>query len=302
MRFVLLTWLALLASGHAGAEQAVAQQVPGLPASPVAVLGRPQLLDDPIPVPASLQDDLQEARFADISNLDMSILQIDPRAERPRDPARWQGEVELGLNAAHGNTSNSMLFNRFEIRRATEWGVLSLDWDYVKSITNKAVTEHHALLDVSHQWMKEEERHGWFASFGMEYDEFRAFDLRTSFNGGRLISLLDQPDLLLVGRIGAGVSQEIGGLSEALVPEAILGLRLEHNLTRWQRITIGTEYYPDWRALSEFRLEADASWEIVLNERRNFSFKLTALDRYDSTPQGRKHNDFDYAMLFVWKF
>ena len=34
---------------------------------------------------------------------------------------------------------------------------------------------------------------------------------------------------------------------------------------------------------------------------QNLSFKLSVIDRYDSTPDGRKPNDLDYALLLLWK-
>ena len=33
----------------------------------------------------------------------------------------------------------------------------------------------------------------------------------------------------------------------------------------------------------------------------NLSLKVSAFDRYDSTPQGRRPNDLDYALLLLWK-
>jgi putative salt-induced outer membrane protein YdiY len=290
MRISLLAILAML-TGAAGLH--AQQQAANNPWFPV--LGRPESLDDQDPLPAPL-------RVAQQAGSDEIILPVVPWENRPRDGARWQGEVELGLNASHGNSRTSNLFNGVELERATRTGKLLLDWKYVKSTSKGKVTEHHALLDVSHHWIKEDRNHGWFASFGMEYDEFRAFDVRTAFNGGRLVTLQARKDFKLLGKFGAGVSREFGSPTEASIPEAVLGIHLVRQLTRWQRITIETEYFADWRDFSEFRVEADIGWEILLNERHDISFKVTALNRYDSTPQGRKANDLDYGLLLVWKF
>jgi hypothetical protein len=290
MRISLLAILAML-TGAAGlhAQQQEANNL-WFP-----VLGRLEVLDDQDPLPAPL-------RVARQPGSNETTLPVVPWENRPRDRTRWQGEVELGLKASHGNSRTSNLFNGVDLERATRAGMLLVDWKYAKSTANRTVTGHHALLDISHLWIKEDRNHGWFASFGMEYDEFRAFDLRTAFNGGRLITFGDREDFTLRGKFGAGVSQEFGSLNEDVIPEAVLGLHLMRQLTRWQRITIESEYYADWRDFSEFRVEVDVGWEILLDERHDISFKLSALNRYDSTPQGRKANDLDYAMLLLWKF
>ena len=288
-----ISFLAILAILTGAAELHAQQQAANNPWVPV--LGPPESLDDQDPLLAPL-------RVAQQAGSDETILPVVPWENRPRGGVRWQGEVELGLNAAHGNSRTSNLFNGFDLERATRRGILLLDWKYVKSTSNKTVIEHHALLDVSHHWIKEDRNQGWFASFGMEYDEFRAFDVRTAFNGGRLVTLGAGEDFTLMGKFGAGVSQELGGPNEDVIPEAVLGIHLMRQLTRWQRIAIESEYYADWRDFSEFRVEVDVGWEILLDERHDISFKLSALNRYDSTPQGRKANDLDYAMLLLWKF
>ena len=291
MRISFLAILAMLT----GAAELHAQQLPTINPWFPRVLGQPEFLDDQDPLPAPL-------RVAWQPGSDEAILPVVPWENRPRDRARWQGEVELGLNATHGNSRTSNLFNGVKLQRATRAGMLLVDWKYARSTSNRTVTDHHALLDVSHHWIKEDRNHGWFASFGMEYDEFRAFDVRTAFNGGRLVTFGEREDFTLMGKFGAGVSQEFGSLDEDVIPEAVLGLQLMRQLTRWQRITIESEYYADWRDFSEFRVEVDVGWEILLDERHDISFKMSALNRYDSTPQGRKANDLDYAMLLLWKF
>ena len=51
----------------------------------------------------------------------------------------------------------------------------------------------------------------------------------------------------------------------------------------------------DYRVISEF------SWEVLLDEATNLSFKASVIDRYDSTPNNAKANDIDYAFLVLWQ-
>ncbi len=39
----------------------------------------------------------------------------------------------------------------------------------------------------------------------------------------------------------------------------------------------------------------------LLDEEANLSLKLSAQDRYDSTPNGLRPNDINYSILLLWK-
>jgi hypothetical protein len=61
------------------------------------------------------------------------------------------------------------------------------------------------------------------------------------------------------------------------------------------------DYYPSWEDYADYRVEANAGWEILLDEESHMSLKLAAIDRYDSTPGGKRPNDLNYSMVLVWK-
>ena len=50
----------------------------------------------------------------------------------------------------------------------------------------------------------------YFVKNGLEYDEFRAFDLRYNINTGMGYSLHNSDDLTLTARFGAGAAREFG--------------------------------------------------------------------------------------------
>ena len=135
----------------------------------------------------------------------------------------------------------------------------------------------------------------------MDYDEFRAFDVRVTGDGGLGYKFIDAEDHWVVARVGVSVSREYGGVKDREVPEYLCGLECEHNLSSRQKITVSVEYYPDMEQPGEFRLNAKAEWEVLLDPEWGLNLKLTANERYDSTPEGLQHSDIDYAALFAWK-
>jgi hypothetical protein len=81
------------------------------------------------------------------------------------------------------------------------------------------------------------------------------------------------------------------------------GLDLAHKFDEWQKISLTSDYYPavdDFT--SDYRINTSASWEIVVSKAWGLSAKLSIIDRYDNTPQGRKANDVNYAALMLWAF
>ena len=90
--------------------------------------------------------------------------------------------------------------------------------------------------------------------------------------------------------------------NEDFVPEAVFGLEFDHKLNERQKFSASSEYSPDVTDFLDYRLKSKASWEVLLDEATNLSLKVSILDRYDSTPNGKKANDLDYTLTLLWSF
>ena len=106
----------------------------------------------------------------------------------------------------------------------------------------------------------------------------------------------------LTGRFGAGVSHEYDGPEDEWTPELIYGLEWERKISDRQKLNASVEYFPNLEHFRDCRINSKASWEVVIDPEWGLSLKLSAIDRYDSTPHGAKHNDIDYAALLLWSF
>jgi hypothetical protein len=140
-----------------------------------------------------------------------------------------------------------------------------------------------------------------YATGEVFYDEFQAFDLQTSANTGIGYRFVHEPEVEFIGRCGAGTSREFGGPDERWVPESLLGFEFNQVLSRTQQFYGKLDYYPEWDEIGEFRLVADCGWQIQLNEPSNVSLKISASDRYDSTPNGAEPHLVNYSVLLLLK-
>lgn len=214
----------------------------------------------------------------------------------------WTNSAELGLNGSAGNTESSSFQTGTRFKRSTDINMFDVRLTYNRTNANGIETQNNALLYVDYERFLGESPWTFFIKNGLEYDEFRAFDLRYNINSGMGYTLAKTETLSLITRFGAGASREFGGPDNDWVPEALFGADYEHQINDRHKLIARIDYFPEWGNFGNYRLVADTAWEYLLDEDGNLSFKLGATDRYDSTPNGRKPNDVNYSALLLYKF
>jgi putative salt-induced outer membrane protein YdiY len=214
--------------------------------------------------------------------------------------ALWNKSFELGINGSEGNANAFSLRTGVDFSRETELTNWDVALTYRKAVADGMETQHNALLYSDLDLKLTRPRWSWFNKFGLEYDEFKAFNLRVNYNTGFGYLLIDAPLTQLRPRFGAGTSHEIGGPDDTWKPEADFGFDFSKQFTPYQKFSIVCDYYPNWTNFSDFRAVTVGSWEFILNESHNLSLALGLIDRYDSTPNSAKPHDVDYSVLLIW--
>ena len=217
-------------------------------------------------------------------------------------PSAWGAAIELGMNAASGNSDTLTLKTGAELERNTDRSKTVIDINYAKTSANHLETQHYALLKTRQDLFLNHSHWNWFTKQEVAYDEFKAFDLRWVINSGIAYRFADSDERKLAGRFGAGVSREFGGPDNRWIPEAVFGADWKRKLTEQQEIKATFDYLPSWNNWDEdFRITADLAWEIRFDQPENLRLKVGIIDRYDNTPNGAKANDFAYSLLLLWK-
>ena len=214
----------------------------------------------------------------------------------------WENHAEFGLDGAKDNSRTLALQTGIEMKRVTDRYTLALDFDYRKATNVGVTTEDNGRVNLDYDRLFADSRWSGFGKFGTEWDQFKAFDARINLNGGLGYYFLRNDDATLATRFGAGASKEIGAPDDDWKPEAVFGAEAEYQLNRYNKMKGKVDYFPAWEDFSDYRLVADAAWEILLDDTDNLSLKLAVTDRYDSTPQGAKPNDIYYSLLLLIKF
>ncbi len=217
-------------------------------------------------------------------------------------PKLWTGNFDMGLNGSEGN---SRLFNvRFgsQAQRKTPRDILTLKLNYVRTNANSRNTVDRLFFDGREEWPLADSPWTIYVHETTEYDQFRAFDARITGDAGLGYQFIKNDLTTLTGRFGPGVSHEFGGPDNRWVPEAVFGMALSHQLSKYHQLNATVDYFPDVTDFGSYRVNSQASWQILLDEINNLSLKFSVIDRYDSTPNGAQPNDLDYAATLVWSY
>lgn len=215
----------------------------------------------------------------------------------------WDGSAEVGMNGSTGNTERFNLRAGLNLERDTErmFTVSSLTYTYAEEDGND--TENRLRFQLRNDWKFPDSRWFVFAQANAEYDEFQDWDARVDGFLGLGYRFIDTERTRLNGRLGVGLSYEIGGEDNNIRPEGLAGVDFRHQITERQLFRADSEYLPEFEDFSKYRIRSRASYEILVDPEVNLTLKLGIENRYDSDPgEGFERNDFDYFAVLAWSF
>lgn len=214
----------------------------------------------------------------------------------------WKGNVEGGLNGSSGNSDNMSL--RFGVAgvRDTRAMKTSASLGYTYATSDGEKTKSRAVFEARNDWNLSG-RWVIFAQGKVEFDEFQDWDWRLSGFVGPGYYFIRNERTNLMGRVGAGLTREIGGSRNEIIPEGLVGFDFDHKLTEREKVFVSAEWLPDLSELWEYRANARAGWEVLIDPEVNMSLKVGVENRYNHNPgPDRKKNDFEYFMVIGWNF
>ncbi len=267
--------------------------------------------------PPVLELEANEAPKEDVKTSDSSTNATDDQPEVTTSPptyvpvflfpaytelAQWNGSFELGLD---GSSGNSETFNfRLGLDMDRKWDVhqINIDLDYIKKTAGDVETANRSFLDWRYERLFRDTPWTWFVHGTFEYNDFEAWDARVAADTGIGYKLIATDATKLVSRAGGGFSRKIGLPDDYWAPELAFGLDFEHKVSKRHRLKAKVDYTPDVTNFASYRVNSQASWEMLIDDEMNLSLKLGVISRYDSNPEGAKPNDLDYSAVVMWRF
>lgn len=227
-----------------------------------------------------------------------------PVGARPN--RRWRGGFEFGLNGSDGNSDvlSIRLGSNFDAK--VERNAFHLDFLYTLTRQDGTTKQNQAILNLRDEILFPDSPWSVFSAVQVEYDEFRAYDLRAGTYAGLSYRWLKTDTTLFKTRIGAGAVREMDtgndGPPDRWVPEAVIGGDFNHRLTDRQGFVSGLDVFPNLSQLGQFRVRARAGYEILLDPDHGMVLRLGVQDRYDSSPGPARRNDLNYFATLLFRF
>lgn len=219
---------------------------------------------------------------------------------------RWRGGFEFGVNGSDGNSDILSLRLGSNFDAKVERNAFHLDALYTLTRQDGTTRQNQAILNLRDEILFPGSPWSVFAATQVEYDEFRAYDLRAGAYAGFSYRWLKTDTTLFKTRLGAGAVREIDtgddGPPDRWVPEAVIGGDFNHRFNDRQGFVSGLDVFPNLSQLGQFRVRARAGYEILLNPERGMVLRLGVQDRYDSSPGPARRNDLNYFATLLFRF
>lgn len=277
---------------------------PGIPSPyPATTIGPAPAIDE-LPSPADAQNRQTQVEVGGVRLPDGRLFGDDTLWHSPSQwfGTPWDMGVELGLNGSSGTSDTMSMRAGTALKRESRFSKFDFSTYYNRTVSEGLVTQNNATLNVKNDWLLDDSV-PWtlFAKVDAFYDKFQAYDEQTNLDSGVGYRFWNEPSLNLTGRLGAGGSREFGGPNTDWTPEGLAGVDYDQKITSAHKVCAKIEYYPDLEQTVNYRIVSEVSWEVALAQPSNLSLKISATDRYDSTPDGAKPNLLNYSILMLLK-
>lgn len=215
----------------------------------------------------------------------------------------WKSSVELGINGTEGNTRNQALRFVFQTRRNTERTETSVNSLFRMTSQDGADSLKQFTLNARNDWLNPGTNDfRYFVQGKLEFDDAQPWDSRVSGFGGIGYALIKDDKTTLLARSGFGGSKRVGIEDDEFRAEAFLAADLTHAISERQKFQAGFEYLPNTDGWQEYRLNADASWELKIDPKNDLYLRMGVANRFDSDHGSARPNDLDYFVNLGWTF
>jgi len=225
----------------------------------------------------------------------------------------WSRQVSAGLSGAQGNSQDFSVNAGIKLQNDTKtyrgsfvtaWFWASVDDD--RSTNNIFATyQHDFLFGDSPLYV--------FVNTRYAYDEFQFWRHRVTGSSGLGYQIIQNDTIDLRSELGGGFnwSSYPCDLSDPIKScinapqnwrgELVVALVFGWNIVDGQKLVADVTYLPDVAAWSEFRILANAAYEIILSERYDLALKVGINDEYDTEARPNRNN-LQYFGNLVYEF
>lgn len=219
----------------------------------------------------------------------------------------WTTQFELGLTGSSGNSESLNLRVGFSTSYEDElerW-VYSALYQYETSDGDPSTNAF--TTDLTKDWFIPESPWYVSAKAGYQWDQFESWRHRVTGSVGPGYYFIREDDLELRGSVSPAFTKDFGG-DENFSPEMLVAMELlKWKIDDVQTINAAIEYRPSLEAISDYRVNVRAEYQLQLQELGD-DFELAylklgaELEHESDVEPDEDRNDVDYYASIVFEF
>jgi putative salt-induced outer membrane protein YdiY len=216
---------------------------------------------------------------------------------------QWDKSLALGFSGRQGNAETGSFNAHLQLKKDTDAARVNFNNKFFYATSGDDTTQNELSSQLNLDWLQPDTDWFFFMQGGYEFDDFEPWRHRVSVYGGPGYTFVDNQDIEVVGRVGAGANYEFGSVND-ITPEGLVGTEtIRWHLTDNQNLTGGLTYYPSFESIDKYRLNANAEWQIKIDRASGLSLKLGVENEYESiTQDDARPNDFKYYGALNYDF
>jgi putative salt-induced outer membrane protein YdiY len=225
-----------------------------------------------------------------------------------KPPARWTGDISIGVTSTHGNTKTEMISANATLSKRTEKDRTQLSADYAKGEQEDPDTGETVTIE---DWWRAKGKYDYFFRKKMygyldgryEKDAVAELDRRMIVGAGVGYQWLESEDMNFSTELGlASLYEKFDNQTDSNSELSMqLGYNFDKKLAKNIKFTHDLTYYPSIEKFSDYFLTSTAGIRADFTEQFFVNFK--AILNYDVTPAiGAHKTDVKYFLGLGYRF
>lgn len=205
----------------------------------------------------------------------------------------WTRNVGFGFGGASGNSNDASVNASLSFEREADTFRGRFNSTYFYASQNGVKNTNAFNMAYNHDFLLGESRFYIFVLGRYQFDEFQSWRNRISGSGGLGYDIIKHKKGELRGEVGAGVAYETGSLPAGPPPDQVtapvtrpqgqLGLIGSWRPLEGHEFRADVTYFPDFKNTPEFRLLANAAYQIAITGIDGLNLQLGLTNEYDSS-------------------
>ena len=255
-------------------------------------LGTISILREQIVSISHKQENLPEDKVAATSTTDKGMFGTGLLKD-------WHRELGISLVGSSGSSENFTFRSSLNFNYEDDKSRWDSKTAYLLSSDENETSENKAYTTLTRDWLVLDAKYFYFSNTNLYWDEFKDYDYRITQFGGTGYHFFKNEKWDVIGRLGLGVKQTVGGeLGEETVIEGLVGFEIKREIKDKNSIEFANIYFPSLTDTDDFRNLSTFNWHRKLGYISGLGLKIGLRNEYDST-QDKKY-DFDYFVSLTW--